>query len=91
MDPKEWGRGFWLLIWVILYDEELFPDLIEVKKYLDLIIRNLPCDVCKEEAARKVKKYNIMSCTSRDTLKEFFTYVYSSTNTSNVRLRTSFD
>jgi hypothetical protein len=82
MDTKEWGKGFWLLIWIILYDEKLFPDLIEVKKFLDVIARNLPCDVCRSHIADKISKHNIMSTASRDELKEFFFYVYKSTSTS---------
>lgn len=91
MDTKLWGRGFWLLIWIILYDEDLFPDLTEVKKFLDMITRNLPCDMCKTHIAEKLATHNIMSTTSRSELREFFIYVYSSTNTSNNKIPTKYD
>ncbi len=91
MDTKEWGRGFWLLIWIILYDESLFPSLTEVKKYLDVITRNLPCDVCRSHIAEHLKNFNIMSSQSREEMKEFFLYVYSRTNTSGNKTVTKFD
>lgn len=93
MDVNEWARGFWMLIWVILYDEQLFPDLIDVKRFLDAITRNLPCDVCRSHIVEKISKHNIMSTASRDVLKEFFFYVYKTTSTSYDKkdIQTRFD
>ena len=91
MDPKEWGRGFWAIIWIILYDVELFPSLTEVKKYIDVITRNLPCDFCKSHVAERMQKYNIMSTESRDVMTEFFLWVYSTTNESGNKFNTRFD
>jgi hypothetical protein len=91
MDQKEWGRGFWMLIWVILFDTNLFTSLTEVKKYIDVITRNLPCDMCREHIVEKMQKFDIISCNSRDEIIEFFVHVYSSTNTSNVNIKTKYD
>ena len=76
MDPKLWGKGFWMLIWCILYDEDKFPDLCEVKKYLDVICRNLPCVMCKEHITINIRDYDIMSSVDREEIKEFFIAVY---------------
>ena len=86
MDPKDWGRGFWMLIWIILYDEYTFPDLIEVKQFLDVITRNLPCDLCKTHIAEKLQGNNIMSTDSRTDIIEFFKRVYNETNSSGNRV-----
>ena len=93
MDPKEWGRGFWMLIWVILYNEKLFPHLIEVKKYLDVITRNLPCEFCRSHIAEKISKHNIMSSSSRESLKEFFIHVYKTTSSKGreINIETIYD
>lgn len=82
MDPKEWGRGFWMLIWIVLYDEITFPNLNEVKHIIDVITRNLPCDVCKEHFAKRIQDRNIFSTYDRVSLKKFFAEVYNTTNTS---------
>jgi hypothetical protein len=91
MDQQKWGRGFWLLIWIILYDEKLFPDLVEVKHFIDVITRNLPCDMCKSHVAEKIKQNSIMSNASREDLREFFIHVYSTTNTSGNKIVTQYD
>ena len=80
MDPKLWGKGFWMLIWCILYDEDRFPNLYDVKRYLDTICRNLPCDLCRDHIQEKITEYNIMSSNSRDDIREFFMFVYSTSS-----------
>lgn len=82
MLPKEWGRGFWLVIWIILYDETLFPELDEVKEFLDVITRNLPCEMCQKHISEKIQKNNIMSSNSRNDIIQFFIDVYNQTNSS---------
>lgn len=82
MDTKLWGRGFWLVIWIILFDERTFPDLTEVKEYLDLINRNLPCDECKQHIAKSSQEANIMSASNRNQIRKFYADIYNKTNTS---------
>jgi hypothetical protein len=78
-DNMVWGKGYWLLIWNLLYDEVRFPNLIEVKQYLDLVTRNLPCSDCREHVKVNIKNYNIMSSTDRKYIQEFFIAVYNKT------------
>lgn len=78
-DNMVWGKGYWLLIWNLLYDENRFSNLIEVKQYLDLVTRNLPCGDCREHVRSNIKQYNIMSCNDRDYIKKFFMAVYNKT------------
>lgn len=87
MDPRLWGKGFWMIIWCILYDDEKFPTLCEVKEYLNLICRTLPCNMCRNHVLGNMTKYDIMSKgnrattaiekkKARDDIIEFFIAVY---------------
>lgn len=96
MDPRLWGKGFWMIIWCILYDTEKFPTLCEAKEYLSLICRNLPCNMCRDHVISNMTKYNIMSkgnrATSaieekkaRDDIIEFFIAVYLTSSGNKLR------
>lgn len=86
MDPREWGRGFWMIIWIILYDSNKFKTLTDVKKYLDVITRNLPCDVCKSNISTEISQCHIMSSNSREEIIEFFLHIYKKTSTTAKKL-----
>jgi len=95
MDDKEansqdsmiWGKGYWLLIWTVLYDTKRFPLLTDVKEYIDLIARNLPCGDCRNHIMSHMNTYNIMTGNDdREFIKKFFIRVYMATARTPIKI-----
>ncbi|ATI20982.1 sulfhydryl oxidase [Western grey kangaroopox virus] len=70
MDPKYWGRSFWLMIFIIIVR---FRDKIEVcKRHLYVICSTLPCIECREHALEAIAANDVMSSGDINYIYYFF-------------------
>jgi len=76
MDPKLWGRGGWILIFVILH--RYMNDLDKCKQSLNLICNMLPCEKCKSHTLHAMTINNILSSNDWLYIKHFFIALYNS-------------
>ena len=76
MNTKLWGRGFWYLIFLVLYNE---TDVEQAKAILHSICQLLPCEECRSHIFENVKANNIWESNDIEYIRRFFIAVHNNT------------
>ncbi|AVD69200.1 ORF081 [Saltwater crocodilepox virus] len=71
MDPRYWGRGFWTLIFALIYKYR--HDVEACKQRVRNVIELMPCFECREHALEAMTNNNVMS--SKDVNYVFYFFV----------------
>ncbi|CAE52635.1 redox protein E10R orthologue [Fowlpox virus isolate HP-438/Munich] len=74
MDPRYWGRSFWIVIFIII--TKFKHDIETCKRHLYNICKALPCAECKDHALQAIQKNNIMSSNDINYIYFFFISLY---------------
>lgn len=83
MDPKKWGAGGWLIIFLrtyafinIMNKTNYEYELEKLKKTIYMICSTLPCPTCRDHAIKNINDNSIMSQNDINVILHFFIELY---------------